>query len=156
VSDYRVEPLAAHDRRAFTCGADALDRYFREQVTQDVRRRIAACFVAVDVEAAIAGFYTLSASAIALDVLPPERARRLPRYPVIPAILLGRLAVSIAHQGRQLGAALVADALMRSTRSDIVGHVLVVDAKDDAAARFYAHLEFTPLPGTPSRLIRAL
>jgi GNAT superfamily N-acetyltransferase len=156
VSNYRVEPLAGHDRRAFTCGSDVLDRYFREQVTQDIRRRVAACFVAIDPDEAVAGFYTLAATAIALDALPPERARRLPRYPVIPAVLLGRLGVSTAHQGRQLGAALVADALLRSMRSDIVGHVLVVDAKDDAAERFYAHLEFTPLPGTPNRLIRVL
>ena len=104
----------------------------------------------------MAGYYTLAATAIALDALPPEKAKKLPRYPVIPAVLLGRLAISLTHQDRRLGAALVADAILRSTRSDIVGHALVVDAKDEAAALFYEHLEFTRLPGDPLRLIRGL
>ena len=156
MSEYLVEPLAGHDRRSFVCGVEALERYFREQVSQDMRRRIASCFVAVDPEGGVAGYYTLAASSIALDALPPERLKRLPRYPVVPAVLLGRLAVSTGHQGKRLGAALVADAILRSTRSDIVGHVMIVDAKDEAAARFYEHLEFTRLPGDPARLIRAL
>jgi ribosomal protein S18 acetylase RimI-like enzyme len=156
VSGYRIEPLAGHDRTAFACGSEALERYFREQVSQDVRRRVARCFVAVDAGGAVAGYYTLAASSLALDALPAERARRLPRYPVVPAILLGRLAVATAHQGRRLGGALVADAILRCTRSDIAGHVLIVDAKDEAAARFYEHLEFTRLPGEARRLVRAL
>jgi GNAT superfamily N-acetyltransferase len=153
---YRIEPLGAHDRRSFTCGSDALDRYFREQVTQDARRRIASCFVALGADGDIAGYYTLAPTAIALDALPPERARKLPRYPVIPAFLLGRLAISSRHQGQRLGAAMLADAILRVTRAEITGYAMVVDAKDEAAARFYEHLEFTRLATDPLRLIRVL
>ncbi len=156
MNPYRVEPLAEQDRRAFACGSDALDRYFREQVTQDMRRRIATCFVALSSDGQVAGYYTLAATSLALDALPPERARKLPRYPVVPAILLGRLAVASGHQGRRLGSALVADAILRSSRSEIAGHAIVVDAKDEAALRFYEHLEFIRIPGDARRLIRAL
>ena len=154
---YRILPLAKQSRDGFTCGSAPLDRYFREQVTQDIRRRIASCFVATAADTdEIAGFYTLAATSLAFDRLAPERAKKLPRYPVVPAILLGRLAVATAYQGKQLGAALVADALLRSTRSDVVGHLMVVDAKDDAAVQFYERLGFERLIDDPSRLIRAL
>ena len=156
MSGYLIEPLSGHDRRRFTCGDDNLDRYFQQQVSQDIRRRIASCFVALDSDGGVAGYYTLAATAIALDTLPPEKAKKLPRYPAIPAVLLGRLAIATSHQGRRLGAALVADAILRSTNSDVVGHSMVVDAKDEAAARFYEHLEFTRLGGRELRLIRVL
>ena len=156
MSGYVVERLAGHDRMRFSSGSPALDVYFQQQVTQDVRRRIAACFVAVADDREIAGFYTLAATSLALDRLSPERAKKLPRYPVVPAILLGRLAVARAHQGKRLGGALVADALIRSARAEIVGHMMVVDAIDDAAAGFYAYLGFEPLVDDPRRLIRPI
>ncbi len=153
---YRIEPLADHDRKTFISGSESLDRYFREGVTQDMRRRVANCFVAIGLENDVAGFYTLAATSVLLDVLAPDRRKKLPRYPLVPAILLGRLAVAISHQGRRLGGALVADALIRSSASDIAAHLMVVDAKDEAAARFYEHLEFTRLESASLRLVRAL
>ena len=153
---YIIEPLAAHDRGAFDSGSDELDRYFRERITQDMKRRVTAGFVAVGPDGDIAGFYTLAPTSLEFGALPPERAKRLPRYPVVPAILLGRLAVAIAHQGARLGSALVADALTRCDRLEIGGYALVVDAKDDAAARFYERLGFEPLPSSRNRLIRRL
>lgn len=71
---------AAHDRSRFACGTPALDRYLREVVTQDVRRRVAACFVMLDGNV-VAGYYTLSAASVALTDLPHAIARKLPRYP---------------------------------------------------------------------------
>jgi hypothetical protein len=73
----RFEVLARHhDRPAFACGEEALDRYFQTQVTQDIRRHIANCFVIVDVGSGqVAGYYTLSAATIPLTDLPPEDAR---------------------------------------------------------------------------------
>lgn len=156
MSRYVVELLAGHDRTRFSSGSDALDRHFHQQVTQDVRRRIASCFVAVSDDREVAGFYTLASTSLAFDRLSAERARRLARYPVVPGVRLGRLAVAKAHQGRRLGAALVADALRRSARAEIAGHILVVDAIDDTAARFYEHLGFEPLAGDPRRLIRQI
>jgi ribosomal protein S18 acetylase RimI-like enzyme len=156
MSGFRIEPLAGHDRKRFSCGSEMLDRYFREQVTQDIKRRVASCFVAVDDDGRIAGFYTLAATSIAVDKLSVERARKLPRYPVVPGVLLGRLAVATGFQGQRLGSSLVADAILRSTRSDVVGHLMVVDAKDEAAARFYEHLGFHRLGDEPFRLVRPL
>jgi len=154
--EYRIEPLAGHDRTAFVSGSESLDRYFRERVGQDVRRRMASCFVAVGAREDVAGFYTIAASSVSLEAVAPQRAVRLPRYPQIPAILLGRLAVAKAHQGKHLGAALVADALMRASSSEVAAHLVIVDAKDERAARFYEHLEFERLAGGSLRLIRAL
>lgn len=141
-----VEPLGgSHDRRGFTCGVEPLDRYFHELVTQDVRRRIANCFVAVDTSGAVAGFYTLSAAGLPMTDLPTEEARRLPRHPLLPACVIGRLAVATAAAGQGLGAALVVDAVSRAMRAEPAIFALLVDAKDAAAARFYAHLGFRPL-----------
>ncbi|MEI9930817.1 MAG: GNAT family N-acetyltransferase [Rhizomicrobium sp.] len=111
-------------------------------------------FVAVTSVDEIGGFYTLAATSIALKVLAPEWTRKLPRYPFVPSALLGRLAVAKAHQGRRLGAALVADALLRAANSDLAAHFLIVDAKDENAAMFYEYLGFERLED--GRLIRAV
>ena len=153
---YRIELLAAHDRSAFASGSDALDRYLQQQAKQDMRRRVASCFVAVDVAGAIAGFYTIAASSLVLDLLPAEQAKRLPRYPTVPAVLLGRLAVAHAHQGKRLGGALVADAILRATRAEVMAYAMIVDAKDETAVRFYQHLGFERLGDNQRRLVRAL
>lgn len=153
---YRVELLGAHDRSAFTSGSEALDRYLQQQAKQDMRRRVASCFVAVDGAGDIAGFYTIAASSLVLDLLPTEQAKRLPRYPTAPAVLLGRLAVAKAHQGKRLGGALVADALLRATRAEVMAYAMIVDAKDYVAARFYEHLGFVRLGDDKRRLVRAL
>ena len=93
----RFEALAAdHDRRAFPFGVAELDRYFQQQVTQDIRRRIANCFVAVESATShVAAYYTISAASIPLVDLPPEETRRLPRYPTVPAVRMGP--VSYTH-----------------------------------------------------------
>ncbi len=153
---YRIELLGAEDRSAFASGSDALDRYLQQQAKQDMRRRVASCFVAIDNTDAIAGFYTIAASSLVLDLLPAEQARCLPRYPTVPAVLLGRLAVAQAHQGKRLGGALVADALLRATRAEVMAYAMIVDAKDEAAVLFYQHLGFTRLGDDGRRLIRAL
>ena len=153
---YRIELLGNHGRSNFACGSDALDSYFREQAKQDMRRRVASCFVAVDLTGQVAGYYTLSASSIVMDLLPAEQRQRLPKYPAVPAVLLGRLAVSQCNHGMQLGGALVADALLRATRSDVMIYAMIVDAEDDQAALFYEHLGFERLGDAQHRLIRAL
>lgn len=153
-----IEVLSsAHDRTGFSCGVEALDRYFRSQVTQDVRRRATACYVARDITAErIAGYYTLSASSIPLSELPGELARRFPRYPIVPVALLGRLAVEKSWQGRHLGGALVWDAVLRARRSEVAVFALVVDAKDDDAETFYRHHGFTAFGSLPRHLILSL
>jgi GNAT superfamily N-acetyltransferase len=140
----RIEPLSErHDRDAFISGVEPLDRYLRRQAGQDARRRVASCFVLVsDDERVPIGYYTLAAASIALGELPEALAKRLPRYPVIPATLMGRLAVDARHQGRGHGEFMLLDAFSRVLRNDIASYAFVVDAKDEKAARFYQRYRF--------------
>jgi predicted GNAT family N-acyltransferase len=154
-AEYRVEILGPrHDRESFSCGVDALDNYFRRQAMQDFRKRVAAVFVLTGDGKTVAGYYTLSQYSVALDSLSPETARRLPRYPLVPATLLGRLAVSAAHRGEGLCSLLLMDALYRSLQGShqLASAAVVVDAKNSAAAKFYRKYGFIPLPRIPSRL----
>jgi ribosomal protein S18 acetylase RimI-like enzyme len=140
---FRLEPLAEHDRAGFACGEPALDRYFQTQVTQDVRRRVASCFVAVEVASGqVAAYYTIAAASMLLSELPGVVTKRLPRYPTVPAVRIGRLAVDERFKKRGLGGALLADAARRSMQSPPAVFALVVDAKDDQSVAFYEHHGF--------------
>ncbi len=155
---FHLEPLGAeHERSIFRCGDDALDRYFQTQVTQDIRRHIANCFVAVENSTSnIAAYYTISAASIPLVDLPPEETRRLPRYPTVPAVRIGRLAVDQRFQGRGLGAALLADAAARSLKAGPAAFTLLVDAKSDQAVAFYLRFGFRILASHPRALFLPL
>lgn len=146
----------AHDRTTFNSGSAPLDRYLREQVTQDVRRRVAACFVATTDGKRIAGYYTLASASLMLAELPASTGKKLPRYPTVPAVRMGRLAVDQGFKGQGLGSALLADALGRAARSEVAAYALMVDAKDDAAANFYRHHGFVTLPDSPRTLFLPL
>lgn len=152
--DFLTEALAPqHDRSSFTCGVEPLDRYLRQHATQDIRRRIANCFVMIErTTGDIAGYYTLSGTSLLLTDLPQTMVKRLPRYPAVPSALLGRLAVATAFQNRHLGASLLADAALRASRADLAVFAVVTDPKDDNARRFYLKHGFMELPGTPLRL----
>lgn len=155
---FRVEVLGpGHDRYAFSCGVDVLDQYLARQASQDVRRRVSACYVAVEVRSGkVAGYYTLAAGGVPLTDLAPELTKRLPRYPSVPVARVGRLAVDLAYHGQKLGGALLADAAMRAMRSEVAVFALVVDAKDDAAAAFYRHLGFESFGGQAKQLVASL
>ncbi len=152
-----VEPLGAHhDRSKFESGAEPLDRYFRTQAGQDARKNMAAPFVLLLPDGTVAGYYTLSLTALQLGELPSATVKKLPRYPLVPATLLGRLAVDRRHQGKGYGRFLFADALFRATRSEIASFAIIVDAKDDNAKRFYERESFLPLPDQPMKLFRPM
>jgi GNAT superfamily N-acetyltransferase len=154
---FEVASLSAgHDRTTFHCASEALNHYLKEQATQDTRRRVAACFVALDATQRIAGYYTLASASVLLNALPASVGKKLPRYPTIPAIRMGRLAVDQAFQGQGLGGALLADALDRAVRAEIAAYALIVDAKDKPAAAFYLHHGFLALPQTPLTLFLPL
>jgi len=137
------------NRSDFCCGSEPLDRYFRTQVSQDIKRRVAACFVASDAQRQIAGVYTLASASIPLTALPQVFIGKLPRYPSVPAVRMGRLAVAQSFRGTGLGAALLADSLRRAATAEIAAYALIVDAKDEEAARFYRHHGFMALPEQP-------
>lgn len=154
---FLLAPLdATHDRTTFHCDSEPLNRYLREQVTQDIRRRVAACFVALTDERRIAGYYTLASASLLLADLPASIGKKLPRYPTVPAVRMGRLAVDQEFKGQGLGGALLADALDRAVCSEIAAFALIVDAKNEAAAAFYRHHGFIALPDSPLTLFLPL
>lgn len=155
MSRYVCTPLAGHhDRTRFRCGVPELDDYLRRRAGQDIRRRAAAVFVLspADEPSRVAGYYTLSAASIVLGDLPKKVAKKLPRYPHVPAVLIGRLARDTEFPGT--GKLLLIDALSRSLRHsrDIAAAVILVDAKNDQARTFYSHFGFTSLAGHPRRM----
>ena len=153
----RVEVLGPqHDRASFDSGVEPLDRYFRTQAGQDARKNMAAPFVLVLPDGAVAGYYTLSSTAVNVGDWPAATVRKLPRYPVIPATLLGRLAVDRRYQGNGYGRFLLADALFRSVRSEIASFAIIVEAKDENARRFYERESFLPFPDQPLKLFRPM
>ena len=114
---------------------------------------VASCFVVVEAATkAVAGYYTLAATSVIASDLAPEFVKRLARYPLLPAALIGRLAIDRRFQGKGIGSALVADAALRVLRSDMKALALVVDAKDDTAVAFYRLQGFTPFAGRPTSL----
>jgi predicted GNAT family N-acyltransferase len=150
---FRVEILdpAVHRRDEFACESTELTEFLRTRARKEAKSRASACFVIVPLAdpGQIAGFYTLSATTIELEKLPAEFTRKLPRYPRLPATLLGRLARAIEFKSQGIGDLLMVDALKRAyENSSVIGSVaVVVDPKDDKAAKFYAGFGFQPLDG---------
>lgn len=157
IAPFLVESLdLTHKRSSFNSRSESLDNYFSERVAQDIRRRVTACFVALTSNQRIAGYYTLASASIPLSELPQEIIKKLPRYPSVPTVRLGRLAVDREFKGQGLGGALLADALYRAIRSEIAAYTLVVDAKDRVAADFYQHHGFISLPNATQTLFLPL
>ena len=154
----RFEPLdkKKHDRAAFSCEQESLDRYLREHATQEIKRRVAAVYVLTPDGKTIAGYYTLSQYAIEAGELPSALVQQLhlPRYDKLPATLLGRLARSQQFRGRGLGELLLMGALKRALEhsTNIASVAVVVDAIDENARAFYRRYGFIDIPNHPNRL----
>lgn len=151
-ADLIVEPFDTrrHDRGAFTCGKPPLDRYLKEQASQDLKREANAIFVLVDVgrPAEIIGYFTLCSSALTQDEVPEAARKLVPRYPVVSATLIGRLAVALAHHHKGFGGMLLERALVKAYEATVyvASCMVFVDAIDDEAAGFYKAFGFTQLP----------
>ena len=164
--DLRVELLGSeHDRKGFTCGVESLDVYLKTQAGQDVRRKANAVFVLVETAAPtrILGYFTLCATALLPGDVPLEARKHIPRYPLVSATLIGRLAVARERQGHGLGAVLLASALRKAhlSAASVGSSMVVVDALDEAAARFYVAHGFVRLPDSmrlviPVRVVNEL
>lgn len=155
-SKYNIEPLGNHDRAAFSCGNAALDRYIREQASQDVKRALAAVFVitASDAPRTILSYYTLSSRELKTEQLPSELAKKSGRYGYVGVTLLGRLAVDERCKGQGLGAFTLLSALEKSLTAtrNVASWAVFVDAIDDVAANFYRKYGFLELPEDKRKL----
>ena len=153
---YRIEQLdKKHNKNLFSCGTEALDQYLKIQASQDSKKNVAITYVLTQQDSDdVLGFYTISSIGIFPGELPADLAKKLPRYPVLPGILLGRLAVDENMKGNKIGAFLLMDALKRSLAvSHQIGIVaIIVDAKDAIAVSFYKHFGFIPFPAKNHRL----
>jgi predicted N-acetyltransferase YhbS len=150
----RLNPT--HNRKGFDCGVEALNAYLQQQARKEIERRSAVTYVLVATSqpVEIMGYYSLSAATVLLDAVSEEMASRLGRQPSVPTTLMGRLAVSSRHQGQGLGGRLLWDALNRSEQAsrDIGSVAVIVDAKDENAARFYERYGFRRFADPPMRL----
>lgn len=153
VSGVVIEPLTKrHNRKLFDCGQPDLNAFVRQFAMQQQRQGYNQGYAAMS-DGKLVGFYCLSAASLAFTDLPESQRRGLPRYPV-PCVCIGRFAVAVEWQGQGLGRKLLAHALRRVLEaSGIVGVSLVlVDAKNEVAAAFYASLGFMPLDDKPLTL----
>ena len=155
-----VEPLNRHhNRAAFSCGIEPLDRYLKRQANQDIKRRVSRVFVVRDGqdETRVLGYYTLSTLSIDLSVLPEKVAQKLPRHP-IPSALIGRLAVDVSAQGKGIGEMMLSNAIRRTlaVSDEIAIYAVVVDAIDAEAESFYIQYGFAPLASSGKRLFLPL
>jgi len=139
-----------HRKNEFSCGREMLDNYLKKQASQDIKRKLAVCFVLND-EATnlVKGYYTLSNNTIPQNIIPPEFQKKLPKsYTSIPATLLGRFAIDKKFQGKGIGKLLLIDALKRSYEisKSIGSFAVIVDPLDKEAELFYKKFGFISLP----------
>lgn len=144
-----------HIRSSFCCGKESLDAYIRKQASQDLKKRVSTVFVLIDdPEMNILAYYTLSSYTVDIAALEENFAKRLPRYPALPATLLGRLAVDNDHRGKRFGELLLIDALKKSLDASmqIASLALVAEALDERALSFYIKYGFKQFNQEPSKL----
>jgi GNAT superfamily N-acetyltransferase len=158
--DWREDALTRHHNRSeFDCGVSALNEYLRRYARQNHESGGAKTFVAVSprTPAAVLGYYTIGPGAIAFTRAPTTLTKKLGRYEV-PVFRLGRLAVSVAMQGRGLGADLLLAAGERAlaVAHEVGGVALAIDAKDDRAATWYERFGALRLLDNPLKLVLPL
>lgn len=152
-----IEPLdsSRHHRSHFCCGEDSLDNYIRKQASQDLKKKVAIVFVLVDSpNTDVIAYYTLSAYTIELANLNESFAKQLPRYPLLPATLLGRLAVDRTYQGQHFGELMLIDALKKAllATAQIASLTVIAEALDSPAANFYQKYGFQKFKQNPMKL----
>lgn len=146
-----------HNRKNFDCGIESLNVYLKLQAGQDVKRKLAACFVLSENQThTILGYYTLSNNSIPLSSFPEQIRKKFPKtYTSIPTTLLGRLAIDKSQQGKGIGKILLIDALKRSYEisHEIGSFAVVVDPIDFEAENFYEKYDFIKLPDSGKMFI---
>jgi GNAT superfamily N-acetyltransferase len=160
LASWRLEPIGrSHDRESFDCGEQALNEFLRLHARRNHDVGVSKTFAAVsDADnRTVLGYYTLSPASVAYARTPEFIRRKLPRYDV-PGFRLARLAVDRQFQGQGLGAKLLASAARRCLRAaiEVGGVVLLIDAKDEKAAKWYRRFGAVSLDGSPLTLMLPL
>lgn len=153
----KLEPLDSrrHIRSNFYCGKDSLDNYIRKQASQDLKRRVSTVFVLIDEpEFEVLAYYTLSTYTVDITVLDQDFAKGLPRYPLLPATLLGRLAVDNRQKGKRFGELMLVDALKKALNAStqVASLAVIAEALDDSACNFYIKYGFQQFRQNPLKL----
>lgn len=153
----KIESLDSrkHDRSRFSCGKHSLNIYIIKQASQDLKRRVSTVFVLIDdPELEVLAYYTLSSYTINVTALDESWAKRLPRYPMLPATLLGRLAVDEKQKGKGLGELMLVDALKKSLNvsKTVASLAFIAEAIDERAVSFYIKYGFQPFRQNPMKL----
>ncbi len=152
---WRVEPIRKqHQRETFDCGSKDLNDYLRKYARQNEELDLGRTFVALKGnDLRVWGYYTLRSGSVTVKDLPPEEAKRFPKYPV-PVVHLGRLATDLSVQGQGLGGYLLVDALNRSYRAaqEVAAYAVEVIAETEQAKTFYLKYGFQGLLDDPLHL----
>lgn len=152
-----IEKLQRHHPvDAFDCGREQLNRYLQQHALQNQQSEGAQTYVGL-VDQTVVGYYALAVGSVEQEHAPERVKKGLAKHS-IPIMLLARLAVDRRWQKQGIGCALLKDAMLRTLQAaDIAGiRALVVHAKDDAARRFYEHVDFLPSPSDPLHLFMLL
>lgn len=138
-----------HNRKAFECEEQQLTDYIKKQVSQDIKKKLAVCFVAIDSDNNVIGYYTLSSESLGREQIPDKYLKKVPQNYNAPVILLGRLARNITAKGTRLGEHLLLDALFRAytlSEESIGAMAVIVDPMNQFAIKFYEKYGFEQLP----------
>lgn len=137
----------------FDCGETILNDYLIKYASQDLKRYLASVYIcSLEDQKEIIGYYTLSSNRIDISELQENYVRRLPYYPYLPAILIGRLAIDLRYQKKKIGELLLMDALYKSYKSEIAAFAVIVEAKNIEARNFYKKYEFNEFLDNPNKL----
>lgn len=138
-----------HNRNAFECEEQQLTDYIKKQVSQDIKKKLAVCFLAIDNDNNVIGYYTLSSESLGREQIPDKYLKKVPQNYNAPVILLGRLARNITAKGTGLGEHLLLDALFRAftlSEESIGAMAVIVDPMNQFAIKFYEKYGFEQLP----------
>ncbi len=149
-----IVPLdRSHNRSGFDCGVPELNTFLKATARQHSQKGISRTFVLTDGSSAILGFFSLTLSELHTEQLPSTHARKYPLHG-LPAVRLARLAISLKEQKKGYGELLLTEAIHRTAliaeQAGVIG--LFVDAKGDAARKFYVRYGFITIPGHPLQL----